>query len=263
MALPTIQHQTNAALVATLPEPQLAGVPSQSNRAFQNTIHLPNQYAALLDQDTVRADTMYGLSRLFTFAASNESQFLNYAATQIEDALRMSDTQEKLSLANLRYTKNLLDYHLTYLNETLIFVNRGGDPKWPRAWIDSPHHSTAKKVQRDIEDDFGCLALRAKALVTRCTDGMDIITNGASLEESRRAILSSEKIGKLTMLAFFFVPLTFICSLFGMNMRELGQGNLGIWAFFVLAVPTTVLSTIICFWDRMSWDSLRNYRWIV
>ena len=124
-ALPTIQHQTNAALLANLPKPLPAGTPSCANPASPNITHLPNQYAAPLDQETARTDTMYGLCRVFAFAASNESQLLNYAATQVEDALRMSDTQEKLSLATLRYTKNLVDSHLVYLNEMLSLIKKG------------------------------------------------------------------------------------------------------------------------------------------
>lgn len=40
-----------------------------------------------------------------------------------------------------------------------------------------------------------------------------------SLIESKKAITQAEQVTKLTQLAFFFIPLTFVAGLFGMNVR--------------------------------------------
>ena len=53
---------------------------------------------------------------------------------------------------------------------------------------------------------------REVGLSKECKKGMEIATNSASFEVSRRAISQAEKIERLTLLAFFFVPLTSICS---------------------------------------------------
>jgi len=40
-----------------------------------------------------------------------------------------------------------------------------------------------------------------------------------SIVESKRAILQTETVSKLTQLAFFFIPLTLVATVFGMNIN--------------------------------------------
>jgi len=76
--------------------------------------------------------------------------------------------------------------------------------------------------------------------------------NRASLEESRRAIEQAEKVKRLTLLAFFFVPLSFTASIFGMNFKEFGQGHLSIYIFGIVVGPVFGLSAVVGFWDSFS-----------
>ena len=55
--------------------------------------------------------------------------------------------------------------------------------------------------------------------ITSLTDGMQqTVLSIVSVLESRRAIEEANNIGKLTQLAFFFIPLTFVAGLFGMDV---------------------------------------------
>ena len=49
------------------------------------------------------------------------------------------------------------------------------------------------------------------------------LTSNMALLDSRRSIAKAHSVAKLTELAFFFIPLTFVASLFGMQIEEFEQ----------------------------------------
>jgi hypothetical protein len=59
--------------------------------------------------------------------------------------------------------------------------------------------------------------------------------------DSRRSIAEAESISKLTELAFVFVPLSFVASLFGMQIHELHNGVL-LYQFLLVASGFVVMS---------------------
>lgn len=74
--------------------------------------------------------------------------------------------------------------------------------------------------------------------------------NNANLAESRRAMLQARKVGKLTLLAFFYVPLSFTTSFFGMNLEEFGTSTtIANWVWVCVSVPIFVLSVVFYIWD--------------
>ncbi|KAI4103729.1 MAG: hypothetical protein L6R37_003657 [Teloschistes peruensis] len=65
------------------------------------------------------------------------------------------------------------------------------------------------------------------------------------VEESRKAMQETEVVKRLTALAFIFIPVSTVCSAFGMNVQELSGDLPPIWLFAVVAV-TVALVTIVC-----------------
>lgn len=63
-----------------------------------------------------------------------------------------------------------------------------------------------------------------------------------SIVESKRGIAQAESVTKLTELAFFFIPLTFSASIFGMQVKELSKTEVSLRAFLILAVTITTSS---------------------
>jgi len=55
------------------------------------------------------------------------------------------------------------------------------------------------------------------------------------------------------LLAFFFIPLSFTASFFGMNFKELGSSNqdLSVWVWFIVSVPIFGVSVLLCFWSKV------------
>ena len=76
--------------------------------------------------------------------------------------------------------------------------------------------------------------------------------NAATIDESQRAIVQAEGIIKLTGLAFFFVPLTFTTSIFGMNFKGITQGSqLSIWVWGIMVFISLLFSAAFQQW--FSW----------
>ena len=74
---------------------------------------------------------------------------------------------------------------------------------------------------------------------------MGVMMNRAVVAESRKLIDQAESLKRLTLLATFFIPLSFTTSLFGMNFEELGQGHLHVWLFAVVSAPV-LCSLLLC-----------------
>lgn len=103
-----------------------------------------------------------------------------------------------------------------------------------------------------ILDDIGHL-LRSNE------SGLQIDLMNTQIEESRKAIQQAEVVKRLTALAFVFIPISTVCSAFGMNIEQLSHDMPSVWVFATVALAITI-STLICstqlagnlFWGMLS-----------
>ncbi|PGH14578.1 hypothetical protein AJ79_02913 [Helicocarpus griseus UAMH5409] len=89
----------------------------------------------------------------------------------------------------------------------------------------------------------------------------------ASLEESKRSVQQNESLKRLTKLAFVFVPLTFVTSVFGMNLDLLGSGQAKTW-MVIVAVPLAyglgyAALALFQLWKMAVRPGIRAIRWYV
>ncbi|KAK6522469.1 hypothetical protein TWF281_003030 [Arthrobotrys megalospora] len=64
------------------------------------------------------------------------------------------------------------------------------------------------------------------------------LMSSISIVESERAIAEAEVVSKLTQLAFFFIPLSLVAAVFGMNINEF-EGRLTWWHWLVLSLSAS------------------------
>ncbi len=81
-------------------------------------------------------------------------------------------------------------------------------------------------------NDIDTLLRKATRLEKRIHEQVQIRASAVSIEESRRAIMQSQSVGRLTQLAFVFLPLTFTTGVFGMNITPFG-GDAPMWKFWI------------------------------
>ena len=204
-------------------------------------------------------DPLYALSDVVTFAAASEKQFLNMIESQIGRDLRMAADQMEDSLANLSHSKVILDEHIRCSRETLAYLRFKRDSAERAAKDDRPDtHRKGADALLLLLDDYGSLLLEAESLVQRCLQGSNLLINTTMLEESRKAAQQNRRIGRLTFLAFFFVPMSFVGTFFGMNFQEFGQGSLPLWVGVVAMLGCLFVAGVICFPDQVfsAWKTL-------
>ncbi|KAL8824739.1 MAG: hypothetical protein Q9170_008058 [Blastenia crenularia] len=88
------------------------------------------------------------------------------------------------------------------------------------------------------------------------------------IEESRKAMQQAETVKRLTALAFVFIPISTVCSAFGMNIREFSHNLPSAWVFATVALAVAI-STVICstalagniFWAVLSLLNSSAARW--
>ncbi|KFY22810.1 hypothetical protein V493_06314 [Pseudogymnoascus sp. VKM F-4281 (FW-2241)] len=225
---PTIQHRPRIALrtdpTSLLDERDLGKNFAQSARLQAL------DYGNLLNAETMRLDPFYAISDLFYFYAHSETQFLNLMEVKIaSDTDFNTSSRRNPTLSNLRCFQDIIDAHLFRLRSTTDMIKERGGAKWPR--VSEQHPEQQRKADASanaLQEIFKHLTRRAESLLDRCTRGMDLTMNDTMLAESKQAIAQAQRITRLTLVAFFYIPLSFTTSFFGMNFAELEVG-LSIW----------------------------------
>jgi hypothetical protein len=251
---PTFQHRPRVAFKAKAILPEEKG--KSEARFPQSASLLPTGFSSLLDLDLMKVDAFYALDEVFRFSASSHQQLLNLMEKKIgPEAGYSSLEEEQPTLSNLLYFQEILDSRIVHLKENVEVLERRGGVNWPRVpklEKQDQHQHQCKRADMAAEAllyDFEHLLERAIKLSERCTRGTSIIMNNTMLVESRRAIRQAKWVGKLTLVAFFYIPLSFTTSFFGMNVIQLGTGRLSIWVWFVTSLPLFSLSLVFLYWD--------------
>lgn len=75
---------------------------------------------------------------------------------------------------------------------------------------------------------------------------LDIISTHLTLMETEKSMSDSKSLSRLTILGFFFVPVSFVCSFFSMNGR-FAVGEDRFWIYFAVTVPLTIAILVMAF----------------
>lgn len=245
--VPTIRHRPGLALRSkkySLPQEEYGDL-------AQVAPLLPKDYGRFLNTDLMKIDPFYALHELFDFSASSKLQFLNLIDEKLNrDTSCATLAEETPSLSNLLYNRDLLREQVHRLKENIETIKCRGGSQFPHASIESELGKKANEANDALLRDFEYLLNKAEDLSHRCLSATGVIMNNANIEESKKAIVQAEKISKVTLLAFFYVPLSFTSSFFGMNFRQFGTStSLGIWVWFAVSAPMLFLSFIFFKWD--------------
>ncbi|KAL8938929.1 MAG: hypothetical protein Q9211_002980 [Gyalolechia sp. 1 TL-2023] len=224
---------------------------------------LPLQYGSRLNKELARQDALYALGELFQFAASAEVQLLNLLHNSIEHELSFVGEQnagryQAVSLLNLKYIKTQLTTLTQRLAETVSILQNRHSLDWPRA----VNSMTAERAAVLLLADFEYLLQRAKTLARECDHGMATLAYSSVLEESRRSADMAVRVQRLTMIATIFIPLSFACSFWGMNFKELGTGSRPLWMWLASAAPIILASYAVSCWSTLTKLYVVSQSWL-
>lgn len=268
--LPIIQLEPEIALKDPIGGAAFEQPPSRSRSHQSASLPALMPLGTRLDQEAMKHDPFYALHEIFFFSASAISQFLNFLATQDNAADQNLTSQARIqtSLDTLLYHNEILQDYVEYLQGIALFLHDVRKMSW--AYGSNSNNGTTESTgatnrsavyenaSERLQRSFEHLHTRAAFLFSRGQDKVNNIRSTVMVEESRRAFEQQQAVAKLTRLAFFFIPLSFVCSFFGMNFKQLGQGTLHIWIFFVAAGVLSVISMVFLFWEK-SWAHVLHY----
>ncbi|PTU24354.1 hypothetical protein P175DRAFT_0520282 [Aspergillus ochraceoroseus IBT 24754] len=270
--LPVIQCKPKLGLAkhplwASVPNTHLSG-PAQNSRFTQSQSLLPHEsYGRFLSDRLMNSDAFYALSEIFSFAASAENQLFNLLNSKLVFGSKYTGSMLS-SLTGLTYHKNILEAHIEQLQEMVAIIERRGDSKWPTILAPTPRptdgnvqphpdplaYQEIQSTAARLLDDYKYLLRRGQAISRRYQEAIDHLRNNAMLEESKKGIEQAQGVGRLTLLAFLFLPLGFTTSFFSMSFRELDTG-LSIWIWFAVSVPAFFLTLLLCYWSEV-WGTI-------
>jgi Mg2+ and Co2+ transporter CorA len=267
MLYPTIQQRTKIAL--KLKADHTESEPIRQRRFPQSAALLAQDYGALLDKKLMASDAFYAMNDLFRFYNFSNSQFLNIIESTINnETAHSSMSLEKPTLTNLLYCQRILETHLPSLQRNIKLIQQHESLSWPRVSEENKiQHSRATEAAEELLRDMEHLEERTRELLERCKTGMSVLMNYVMLAESRQAISQGQRVAKLTLLAFLYIPLSFTCSLFGMNVTQINSSLLSIWVWVVTTIPVFVLTvsffyidfTKVSRWLKPGWEKFKLF----
>lgn len=83
---------------------------------------------------------------------------------------------------------------------------------------------------------------------------MNVMTTHVNLMETEKSISDSKSLARLTVLGFFFVPLSFVATFFSMG-GGFSAGQSRFWIYFAVAVPLTLMVFVVAFGKWRAWWS--------
>jgi len=221
---------------------------------------LSEGFGTTLDKRVMKEDPFYALMELFKFSAFSEQQFLNVVQRKITADSDLASLQEaNPTLANLLLFRDILQTHLSQIRYMIKLINsrdtlsRQGQRS--STTIAPDVQKRAESSALELVDFYEDLLAQANVLHDKCTLGMTVISNNTMLAESRRAIFQAKTMGKLTLVAFIYLPFTFTTGFFGMNFKEFGTGKMPLWVWFALSIPLFSIS-LLCF--IVDWEALKR-----
>ncbi|KAK3304184.1 uncharacterized protein B0T15DRAFT_535726 [Chaetomium strumarium] len=115
--------------------------------------------------------------------------------------------------------------------------------------------SNLRRLSKDVE------ATRARVETV-----FQALMSTLSIMESQRAIAQAKEVSKLTNLAFFFIPLSFVATVFGTNVVEFQEHFT--WRLWVgVSIGTTAITYFVLYFAEISnaWRNITDFilRWLV
>lgn len=179
-------------------------------------------FADDIDSQLMEEDPLFLLASVLTTSFLSWSQTLNVLAksiTECQDQLEFDQGQLQFRLGQLRQHIITINRIKGLLSENEHVIQEGGCTSWPKA----SSESTVKRkclMQRQLQADYACLAGRCSQLIAQSESAISSLVSFAQLVVSEKGIMNANEVNQLTKIAAVFIPLNFITSFFGMNIRE-------------------------------------------
>ncbi|KAL4865937.1 hypothetical protein BDV12DRAFT_199705 [Aspergillus spectabilis] len=218
-----------------------------------------------LPSDTVATNCLYALRDVLNDSAAAVNQLLNLISSKLSSQLEnlsiysKNDSVINLAQINAIHSRKILEGQLQDLRGAADFIKHQRT-LLTSARISRNTQSSDGEEKADpligfiqsiesTESDFQFLIKRSETLISSTENVLSMAMSNATIAESKRGLEMSQNMFNFTLLASFYVPLSFVASFFGMNFVQFGQGELDLRLFFYVAVPVFFLSLTLILLD--------------
>jgi flagellar biosynthesis/type III secretory pathway chaperone len=203
-------------------------------------------------------DPFYALTEIFAVAAASQNLLLNMIEHKLAQYTQRG-SKDFDTLPNLTYLKGVLLRQLSQTKQARHSIRNTEGSKWPRSTA-----SAAIRARKMVEQDYDHIYEHAHELDRRCQEAITVLMSSVTIDDAKKAIAQTERVAKLTILAFVFVPLSFTTSFFGMNFRELEDLSISRWVAMtvpiLLATLVVLLINVVRRWDLFVDKIVRTLR---
>ena len=234
-------------------------IQAQSIEPSTRADYVLRDYHRHIDLSRAVHDPLYALSPFFNLAVSSEMAVLDIIDSKIREELNHSHLirNNNPTLSNLLYHQQVLRRHIRNLKGTIGAIESLYERNLSEKTSDSDVKVSPTPLIESILADYRAALTYAETLAAECVQGMTITAHSATIRESEKAMTEAQSVTKLTKLAVFFVPLSFVASLFGMNVREVNPGsNPPFWSWAVASLTIGAIT-----WALFKYDELKDSTW--
>lgn len=234
---------------------------SQRPRPFEWRLSM-GETISIEQRELCQEDPFAFMADLLETSALSWTRLLSYLQTEIADL--QIDFKGYFSLGRekgldlLQSEKEILSRASKYFAEVISFlVDRKSF--FTAECSKAEDRKRVDEIAARLLKDFEFLRQEADRLSRDRSEGISILMSTMSIRESRKGLEDARRVRLVTYLAFVFIPLSFVSSVFGMNVREFSNPGPGIWLFFAIAGPLTLACLCWPIWLEFSEEVKKKF----
>ncbi|KAI1391823.1 uncharacterized protein F4822DRAFT_106251 [Hypoxylon trugodes] len=204
-----------------------------------------------IDMRLLSEDPFYLLACLFTTSALSFVQLLNYLSVSVSECRSTEISLLNVKLERLRHCVRIIHRVESALDENMHWIIQGGCASWPRVRPGTDTAARKAALQTRLRTDHEALHQRCIIMRQECDSAMLFLVDYSQLLCGERGIAQEGEVHGLNKLASFFVPLAFVATLFGMNVKELQGNSVSLWTFVTVAVVVSAATYATIFWPTV------------
>ena len=168
----------------------------------------------------------------------------NYEASDISNDLQVELDKLSLSIRVLQAWRRRILASMENIRQVIYYIKL------------HENFDSCSEEWDGLREDYDFISTGFQEYANRLESMIPVATSFIQLVESRRAILETSNVTRLTVLAIIFIPLSFVATIFSMNDKY-GPGGPKFWVHFAVALPTTMLVLFVARTLGSNWGSLR------
>ncbi|KAH7304524.1 hypothetical protein B0I35DRAFT_444968 [Stachybotrys elegans] len=201
-------------------------------------------------------NVMPGSAFIYLFASCLWEENLSYLDKEIKRISFREIRNPKLETNNVLHDKREdLARLKDELVRTAMHVPSEIENYFETYWSGGEYYS---RIKPNVTQHFERLIADTNKLEAFLMETFTLFMSSISVQDTHRSMDQAQRGSRLTILAFIYVPLSFVTGVFGMNIQQINGSGLDIWVCFVVLVAVIFLTVPVFLTMKLSGDRKAN-----